>query len=58
MKRRDFIKSAGAGGAVAAATLAAPAIAKERIEMVMVKRGHAIFRDLARVRSASLETWT
>ena len=36
MKRRDFIKSAGAGGAVAAATLAAPAIAKERIEMVMV----------------------
>ena len=36
MKRRDFIKSAGAGGAVAATTLAAPAIAKERIEMVMV----------------------
>ena len=36
MKRRDFIKSAGAGGAVAATTLAAPAIAKERIEMVLV----------------------
>ena len=36
MKRRDFIKSAGVGGAVAATTLAAPAIAKERIEMVMV----------------------
>lgn len=38
MKRRDFIKSAGvaAVGGAAASTLAAPAIAQERIEMVMV----------------------
>ncbi|MDF1791925.1 MAG: TRAP transporter substrate-binding protein [Thalassobaculaceae bacterium] len=39
MKRRDFIKSAGVaavGGAAASTTLAAPAIAQERIDMVMV----------------------
>ncbi|SVE03759.1 uncharacterized protein METZ01_LOCUS456613, partial [marine metagenome] len=37
MKRRDFLKTASAAGTAAAATtLAAPAIAKERIEMVMV----------------------
>ncbi|MCR9071569.1 MAG: TRAP transporter substrate-binding protein [Alphaproteobacteria bacterium] len=39
MKRREFIKSAGiaaVGGAAASATLAAPAIAQERIEMVIV----------------------
>ena len=39
MKRRQFLKNAGVagvGGAAAASTLAAPAIAQERIEMVMV----------------------
>ncbi len=39
MKRRDFIKKAGVTGtvgAVAASTLAAPAIAQERIDMVIV----------------------
>jgi len=39
MKRRDFIKNAGiaaVGGAAASTTLAAPAIAQERIEMVIV----------------------
>lgn len=37
MKRRDLLKSAvGAAGGVAAATLAAPAIAQERIEINMV----------------------
>jgi len=37
MDRRKFIKGAGiAAGATAASTLAAPAIAQKRIEMVMV----------------------
>ena len=38
MKRRDFITKAGIGGAgaVAATTLAAPAVAQERIEMAIV----------------------
>ncbi|MDC0948961.1 TRAP transporter substrate-binding protein [Gammaproteobacteria bacterium] len=38
MKRRDFMKQAGVagGGAVAASTIAAPAIAQERIEVAMV----------------------
>jgi TRAP-type mannitol/chloroaromatic compound transport system substrate-binding protein len=37
MKRRDFLKTAGvAGAATAASTLAAPAIAQERIEIAVV----------------------
>ena len=38
MKRRDFLKkgAAGVGGVAAATTLAAPAIAQKRIEIVMV----------------------
>lgn len=39
MKRRDFLKTAGAtgvGGAAVASTIAAPAIAQERIEIAMV----------------------
>ena len=38
MKRRDFITKAGLGGvgAAAATTLAAPAVAQERIEMAIV----------------------
>jgi len=38
MKRRDFLKksAAGVGGAAAASTIAAPAIAQERIEITMV----------------------
>ena len=36
MKRRDFLKKAGAGTAVAAGTLAAPAIVKARTEITMV----------------------
>ena len=38
MKRRNFLTKAGAGaaGAAAAATLAAPAVAQQRVEMVMV----------------------
>jgi len=39
MKRREFLKNAGVagvGGAAAAAALAAPAVAQERVEMVMV----------------------
>ena len=36
MERRDFLKKAGAGTAVAAGTLAAPAIVKARTEIAMV----------------------
>lgn len=36
MERRDFLKKAGAGSAVAAGTLAAPAIVKARTEIAMV----------------------
>ena len=39
MKRRKFIKTAGlasAGGAIAVSNMAAPAIAKDRIEIAMV----------------------
>jgi TRAP-type mannitol/chloroaromatic compound transport system substrate-binding protein len=36
MERRDFLKMAGAGTAVAAGTLAAPAIVKARTEIAMV----------------------
>jgi TRAP-type mannitol/chloroaromatic compound transport system substrate-binding protein len=36
MERRDFLKKAGAGTAVAAGTLAAPAIVKARTEITMV----------------------
>ncbi len=36
MKRRDFLKKAGAGSAVAAGTLAAPAIAQGREKLTMV----------------------
>ena len=36
MERRDFLKKAGAGTAVAAGTLAAPAIAQGREKLTMV----------------------
>ena len=36
MERRDFLKKAGAGTAVAAGTLAAPAIASQSREMTIV----------------------
>jgi|TARA_Y100000294_G_scaffold35511_1_gene31109 TRAP-type mannitol/chloroaromatic compound transport system substrate-binding protein len=36
MKRRDFLKTAGAGSAVVAGTLAAPAISQGREKMTMV----------------------
>jgi TRAP-type mannitol/chloroaromatic compound transport system substrate-binding protein len=36
MERRDFLKKAGAGTAIAAGTLAAPAIVKARTEIAMV----------------------